>query len=35
MSRPLPTESALLRGQAGNIEVLIDAPAEVRGIALV
>ncbi|KAI5913152.1 alpha/beta hydrolase [Thauera sp. 2A1] len=35
MSRPLPTESALLRGQAGNIEVLIDAPGEVRGIALV
>ena len=35
MSRPLPTESALLRGPAGNIEVLIDAPATVRGIALV
>ena len=27
MSRPLPTESALLRGPAGNIDVLIDAPA--------
>ena len=35
MSRPLPTESALLRGHAGNIDVLIDAPATVRGIALV
>ena len=35
MSRPLPTESALLRGHAGNIEVLIDAPATVRGVALV
>ncbi len=33
--RPLPTESALLRGPAGNIEVLIDAPETVRGIALV
>jgi uncharacterized protein len=35
MSRPAPTESALLRGAAGAIEVLIDAPAEVRGIAVV
>ena len=35
MSRPLPTESALLRGHAGNIEVLIDAPATVHGVALV
>ncbi len=35
MSRPLPTESALLRGAAGAIDVLIDAPATVRGIALV
>lgn len=35
MSRPLPTESALLRGHAGNIDVLIDAPATVKGIALV
>ncbi len=35
MSRPLPTESALLRGAAGAIDVLIDAPATVRGIALI
>ncbi len=35
MSRMPPTESALLRGPAGNIEVLIDAPAEVGGVALV
>ena len=35
MSRPLPTEKALLRGAEGNIEVLIDAPETVRGIALV
>lgn len=35
MSRPLPTESALLRGPVGDIEVLIDAPETVRGIALV
>ncbi|ENO86153.1 alpha/beta hydrolase [Thauera linaloolentis] len=35
MSRPLPTESALLRGAEGHIEVLIDAPETVRGIALV
>lgn len=35
MSRPLPTESALLRGPAGAIDALIDAPAQVHGIALV
>lgn len=35
MSRPLPTESALLRGCAGSVEVLIDAPETVKGIALV
>ena len=35
MSRPLPTEAVLLRGAAGNIEALIDAPATVKGIALV
>ena len=35
MPRPLPTEKALLKGPDGNIEALIDAPAEVRGIALV
>ncbi|WP_323001480.1 alpha/beta hydrolase [Denitromonas sp.] len=35
MNKPLPTESVLLNGPAGSIEVLIDAPAEVRGIALV
>ncbi len=35
MSRPLPTESALLNGPEGLIEVLIDAPETVRGIALI
>ncbi len=35
MSRPAPTENVLLRGTAGAVEVLIDAPAEVRGIAVV
>jgi len=35
MSRPLPTEHALLRGPDGAIEVLIDAPETVRGLALV
>ncbi|MBL8465374.1 MAG: alpha/beta hydrolase [Thauera sp.] len=35
MSRPLPTEAVLLRGPAGNIEALIDAPATVKGVALV
>jgi alpha/beta superfamily hydrolase len=34
-NRPLPTENALLRGAAGAIEVLIDAPEVVHGIALV
>ena len=31
MTRPLPTEAVLLRGAAGNIEALIDAPATVKG----
>ncbi|MCK9260520.1 MAG: CocE/NonD family hydrolase [Azoarcus sp.] len=35
MTRALPTETALLRGAAGNIEVLIDAPQTVRGVALI
>ncbi len=35
MTRALPTESALLHGAAGNIEVLIDAPQTVRGVALI
>ena len=35
MSRALPTESALLRGPAGAIEALIDAPETVKGVALV
>ena len=35
MTRPLPTEKALLKGPDGTIEALIDAPSEVRGIALV
>lgn len=35
MSRPLPTEKALLRGPEGNIDVLIDAPESVRGIAVI
>lgn len=35
MNRPLPTEAVLLRGGAGNIAALIDAPQDVRGIALV
>ena len=35
MTRTLPTESALLRGAEGDIEVLIDAPESVRGVALV
>lgn len=35
MSRPLPTEKVLLRGPEGTIEALIDAPHEVRGIAIV
>ncbi|MDR2688584.1 MAG: alpha/beta hydrolase [Azoarcus sp.] len=32
---PLPTESIAVRGAAGNIEVLIDAPETVHGIALI
>ena len=35
MTRTLATESALLRGAEGHIEVLIDAPESVRGVALV
>lgn len=35
MNRPFPTEAVLLRGGAGNIAALIDAPQDVRGIALV
>lgn len=35
MSRAPATEKVLLRGAEGAIEALIDAPAEVRGIALV
>jgi alpha/beta superfamily hydrolase len=35
MSRPLPTEQIELRGPAGAIDALLDAPHEVRGIALV
>lgn len=35
MTRLPPTESVLLRGPVGNIEVLIDAPAQVHGLALV
>ncbi|MDD2873305.1 MAG: CocE/NonD family hydrolase [Azoarcus sp.] len=35
MTRALPTETALLRGAAGSIEVLIDAPQTVRGVALI
>ncbi len=35
MSRSQPTEAALLRGTQGNIDVLIDVPAQVAGIAVV
>ena len=35
MSRVQPTEQALINGPAGNIEVHIDPPEKVRGIALV
>jgi alpha/beta superfamily hydrolase len=35
MNRPSPTESVFVRGAAGNMEVLIDAPATIHGIALV
>lgn len=35
MSRPLPTEKVLLRGPEGSIDVLIDVPDVVRGIAVI
>lgn len=35
MSRPLPTQSVLLRGPDGAVDALIDAPEAARGIALV
>lgn len=35
MSRPQPTERALLNGPDGIIEVLIDTPEKARGIAIV
>lgn len=35
MTRPQPAESVLIRGPGGMIEVLIDTPAVIRGIALV
>ena len=35
MSRPLPTEDLLIDGPDGDIQLLIDTPAEIRGIALV
>lgn len=35
MTRPLPTESVLINGPDGAIELLIDAPATVKGLALV
>jgi alpha/beta superfamily hydrolase len=35
MTRPPPTEQALIPGPAGSIELLIDAPATVRGLAVV
>ncbi|NMG75394.1 alpha/beta hydrolase [Aromatoleum diolicum] len=35
MTRPLPTQSVLLRGPDGAIDALIDAPETARGIALV
>jgi alpha/beta superfamily hydrolase len=35
MSASTATESALINGPDGNIEVLIDTPAQVRGIAVV
>jgi alpha/beta superfamily hydrolase len=34
MSRPLLSESAVAHGAAGQIEILVDAPAEAQGIAL-
>jgi alpha/beta superfamily hydrolase len=35
MNRLSPTESVFVRGTAGNVEVLIDAPPAIHGIALV
>lgn len=35
MSRPHPTEKVLIPGAEGAIDALIDAPAEIRGVALV
>ncbi|GHU15307.1 hypothetical protein AGMMS50225_28470 [Betaproteobacteria bacterium] len=35
MNRPSPTESVFVHGAAGKVEVLIDAPAVIHGIALV
>lgn len=35
MTRPHPTEPALINGPDGSIELLIDAPATVKGLALV
>src|SRR5574337_129502 len=35
MTRPLPTEQALINGPDGNIELLIDVPTDPQGIALV
>jgi uncharacterized protein len=35
MTRPSPTEQALIRGPDGDIDLLIDTPATVKGIALV
>jgi len=35
MNRPLCTETMLVPGAAGQVEVLVETPAEVRGVALV
>ncbi len=35
MNRTLPTETVLLRGPQGNIDVLVDLPSHVDGIAVV
>ncbi len=35
MTRPPPTEPALITGPDGTLELLIDAPATVKGIALI
>jgi uncharacterized protein len=35
MTRPSPTEQALIHGPDGDIDLLIDSPAKVAGIALV